>query len=251
MDNGLFYDKYRIDSARLPGHDYSRDGYYFVTICTYEQEIFFGDVVDGEMVLNDMGKIVANEWQKTEIIRTNVFLDEWIVMPNHLHGILKIDNDGVTTDGGNKIFVGNAPSVETPRRGVSTPNMAHPPNMANTTNVANTTNMKFTTDGANPAVGVDGNTDGAHPADANHATNETNVGGRKPEWKPGVLGAIINQFKGKCTKQIRALQMFNWQTRFYDHIIRDKNSLNKIRQYIINNPGKWDRDRNNKNGLWM
>jgi len=57
-NNGLFYNKYRIDSARLPGFDYSQNGLYFVTICTYEQEMFFGDVKNGKMILNGFGEFL-------------------------------------------------------------------------------------------------------------------------------------------------------------------------------------------------
>ena len=137
--------RYRIKSARLQGYDYSGDGLYFVTICTDNRELFFGDVKNNKMILNDVGQIVANEWRKTEIIRPDVFLDEWVIMPNHLHGILIIDNGGITTDVGNtpsagngtdvtnETFVGNtpdvgnAPSVETPWQGVSTPNLESTP----------------------------------------------------------------------------------------------------------------------------
>ncbi len=99
----LFKNKYRIESARLKGWDYSNPGLYFVTICTHNRGCFFGDVVDGEMHLSPIGEIVAEEWQKTPTIRPNVMLDEWVVMPNHVHGIVVIGD-----------------TVETPRRGVST-----------------------------------------------------------------------------------------------------------------------------------
>ncbi|MBI3742464.1 MAG: transposase [Chloroflexi bacterium] len=101
----LYKGKYRIESTRLKGWDYSSAGFYFVTICARDRECFFGEVVDEEMRLSPIGKIVADEWQKTPIIRANVTLDEWVVMPNHLHGIIVI----------------NGAMVETSRRGVSTP----------------------------------------------------------------------------------------------------------------------------------
>ena len=88
----LFKDKYRIESARLKGWNYSGNGYYFVTICTRNKECLMGDVLNGEIRLSPIGEIVSQEWQKTEQIRSNVSLDAWIVMPNHLHGIIIIDN---------------------------------------------------------------------------------------------------------------------------------------------------------------
>src|SRR5512135_1100423 len=93
----LFKNKYRIESARLRGYDYSSPGLYFVTICTKNRVSYFGDVVNGKMELSPMGNIVADEWQKTPDIRANVQLDEWVVMPNHLHGIIWITHPVVET----------------------------------------------------------------------------------------------------------------------------------------------------------
>jgi REP element-mobilizing transposase RayT len=79
-------------SIRLRGYDYSRAGAYFVTVCTHNRECLFGEIVDREMVLNDAGKIVADEWMKIAKIRNEIELDQWIVMPNHIHGILVIND---------------------------------------------------------------------------------------------------------------------------------------------------------------
>ena len=75
-------------SIRLREYDYSSAGAYFVTICTQNRECLFGDVVDGQMVLNRWGEIVRSEWLKTAEIRSNVVIDEFVIMPNHLHGNL-------------------------------------------------------------------------------------------------------------------------------------------------------------------
>ncbi len=85
-----FKEKFRIESARLRFWDYTSPGWYFVTVCTKNKKCFFGDVIDGEMNLSEVGRIVSEEWLKTTIIRSNIMLDEWVVMPNHLHGILVI-----------------------------------------------------------------------------------------------------------------------------------------------------------------
>ena len=89
----LYKDKYRIESTRLKDWNYSRDGYYFVTICTQDKKCFFGDVIEEKVRLSTIGEIVADEWQKTVRIRKNVSLDAWIIMPNHLHGIVIINNN--------------------------------------------------------------------------------------------------------------------------------------------------------------
>jgi len=75
-------------TIRLQGYDYSQAGAYFVTICTQNRDCLFGEIVDGEMRLNDAGRIVVGEWLKTAEIRNEIELDEWVVMPNHFHGIL-------------------------------------------------------------------------------------------------------------------------------------------------------------------
>jgi REP element-mobilizing transposase RayT len=178
----LFKGKYRIQSGRLRGWDYSAPGWYFITVCTKDLKCFLGDVVDKQAHLSSVGQIVAEEWQRTERIRPRVKLDEWVVIPNHLHGIIILEE---TSDA--------QVVVETPRRGVST----------------------------------------------------------LPALKSNSLGSIIGQFKSVCTKRIRTAGVpeFAWQSRFYDHIIRDESSLHEVRQYIANNPLKWELDRNNPTHL--
>jgi hypothetical protein len=135
-------------------------------------------------------------------------------MSNHFHGIVVIDNGG---NNKNKIIVETPRHfVETPRRGVST-----------------TATTKHDVD---PKTGVIANRNPCH----------------KPEWKPNSLGSTINQFKSICTKRIHKIRPdFAWQSRFYDHVIRDDSALNEIRKYIRANPIKWWQDRNNRGGLFM
>lgn len=77
-------------SIRLQGYDYTAAGAYFITICSYQREHIFGEVVDGEMRLNEWGEIARAEWFKTAELRPQVelFEDEFVVMPNHVHGIV-------------------------------------------------------------------------------------------------------------------------------------------------------------------
>ncbi len=175
----LYRNKYRIHTARLPRWDYASAAWYFVTVCTRDRARFLGEVVEHEMRLSQAGGIVAEEWLQTASVRTSVTLDTFIVMPNHIHGIIVLA----------------APSGETPRRGVSTPS----------------------------------------------------------RLRPGSLGSIMGQFRGACTRRIwhAGLRDFGWQPRFYDHVIRDERSLNEIREYIRNNPLKWDLDKDNIENLNM
>ena len=88
-----FGGKYRVDTARAKWWNYANNGVYFITICTKNREHFFGEILGEKMVLNDIGEIVADEWKRTAEIRPHIFLDEWVVMPNHFHGILVVRND--------------------------------------------------------------------------------------------------------------------------------------------------------------
>ena len=107
-----FRDRYRVESARLPDWDYRSAGWYFVTACTEDRMPFFDHVADGEMILSPVGEIVAEEWSQTPDVRPNVILDEWIIMPNHLHGIIVIVDTPRPVE--------TPFPAETPRRGVST-----------------------------------------------------------------------------------------------------------------------------------
>ena len=240
MNAGLFKNKYRIASARYKGWNYADDGFYFVTICTKNRKLFFGSVKDYEMELNDVGKIVADEWQNTAKIRNNILLDEWIIMPNHLHGILIINNHtvetprwGVSNQVNMEMSGTETPQgikTETPQRGVS-----------------NQANMK--TPGTETPQGIETET-----PQRGVSTERGNGGGRKIEWQSGSLGAVINQFKGVCTKKINQdfpEINFSWQTRFFDHIIKSEKAAEKIRKYIHDNPARWEFDKNNSEDLWM
>jgi REP element-mobilizing transposase RayT len=77
-------------SIRLREYDYSSIGAYFVTICAYERECLFGDIVDGEMRLNGAGRVVGNVWEALPERFPQVALDEYVIMPNHFHGIICI-----------------------------------------------------------------------------------------------------------------------------------------------------------------
>ena len=86
----LYKSKYRIDSTRLNDWDYSIPWWYYVTICTKNFKCWFGEIREGKVILNDIGKIVEEEWLKTKEMRMNVDLDYYVIMPNHFHGIIII-----------------------------------------------------------------------------------------------------------------------------------------------------------------
>jgi REP element-mobilizing transposase RayT len=85
-------DKHRRRSIRLKNYDYTHVGAYFVTICTSNRECLFGEIAGGEMRLNEWGKVVGEEWTCSSDIRKEIELDEFVVMPNHMHGIVIISD---------------------------------------------------------------------------------------------------------------------------------------------------------------
>ena len=207
-----FQNKYRISSARLQHWDYGSNAMYFVTICTQNREHYFGEIADGLMNLSETGKMANQFWFEIPNHFPFVQLGEFVVMPNHVHGIIIIDKpinlgniyfDEMVGDDGDAFGdvpnggVDNGAIVETPNLGVST--------------------VPSTTD---------------HKTDAASA-----------KWKPGILGSIINQYKRICTIHARKINPgFAWQPRFHDHIIRNHESYVRISNYIFNNPVNWRND---------
>ena len=174
--------KHQRRSIRLKDYDYSQAGAYFVTMCTDKKECVFGDIVNGEMVLNEYGKVVEEEWYRSAAIRREIELDAFVVMPNHIHGIVVIVESNVGAQG-------LAPLQQTQRGCVSL--------------------------------------------------------GRKPRS----LSTFIAGFKSAVSRRINDLRGTPyapvWQRNYYEHVIRNENDLNEIREYIVNNPLKWDLDREN------
>jgi putative transposase len=158
---------------RLKDYDYSKTGYYFVTICAQNRMEWFGEVENGEMMLNKYGEVAKNFWKEIPIHFGNAEIDEFTVMPNHIHGILIIE----------EASVGNAYMRS----------------------LQNRTKM--------------------------------------------LLSKIIQQYKSSVTLKVNTLEKggcFKWQKSFYDHIIRSEKSLDHLRQYILNNPLKWELDIENR-----
>ena len=214
-----FHNKYRIPSARLQHWDYGSNALYFVTICTAQRVCCFGEIVNGTMELSEIGKIAQQCWNEIPKHFPFVTMGAFVVMPNHVHGIIMIDkpynrigdaNDDVNDDANDdaNVDANDDATVETPKLGVSTnPTMITPP-ITNTA-MATTANRQQTFNASK-------------------------------KWKPETLGVIINQYKRICTINARKMGAdFAWQPRFHDHIIRNDESFQRISNYIINNPANW------------
>ena len=194
--------KHHRRSIRLKGYDYSRAGAYFITICTKDRACLFGEVVDGEIQLNDMGHMVYQEWTHLPNRFPNIDLDAFIAMPNHIHGIIVITDVDPVGAG----LVPAQPVAQNDH--APTPSGAIPSGA--TTRVA-------------PTVG------GIVGAFKSITTVRYTHGVIHYGWPP---------FPGRL-----------WQRNYYEHIIRNEKSLNRIRQYIYKNPARWDMDRNNPHAI--
>lgn len=99
MANDLTNHHHRRRSTRLQGYDYTQAGAYFLTLCAHNRQRLFGDIVDGAMRLNSLGEIVAEQWLQTGVLRQEIVLDVWVVMPNHFHGIVMMGDVAVGAQG--------------------------------------------------------------------------------------------------------------------------------------------------------
>lgn len=173
----LFRNKYRVESARKPHWDYSAPGWYLVTICTQNRRPYFGRIIQETVNLSLLGDYAHKCWQEIPRHHLNVSIDEFIVMPNHVHGII--------------VIAGPERLPQLRKRGeiVRIPALSE-----------------------------------VHP-------------------QAGSLGAVIGSFTSAVSRWCQAQQLlFAWQARFHDRIIRGRNSLKAVRDYIRDNPMNWQKD---------
>lgn len=171
--------KHHRRSVRLKGYDYAQPGGYFVTICVRDRECVLGDVVGGDVRLTEYGGIARDFWPQVPVHFPCVSIDASVIMPNHVHAIIVIDE----------------PSVG---RGVVTTPLP--------TGIARPT-----------------------------------------------LGQIVAYYKYQTTKGINQIRnsvgMPFWQRSFYDHIIRNDREMDTIRRYILQNPLRWELDRDHPDNV--
>jgi putative transposase len=172
-------------------HDYSKPGIYFITICTKDREHYFGKISDKKMELSEIGKIAQQCWEKIPALCSQIELDNYVVMPNHLHGIIIIKN---------------------------------------------------------------GSRNRHNRGDGKECAENKGTGGasslQEMERRLQRLPVVMGSYKSIVTKMAHKNQkdsdlFFRWQKSYYDHIIRNKKSLNFIRRYILNNPANWEEDLEN------
>jgi putative transposase len=183
-------DKHHRKSIRLKDYDYSQSVAYFVTMCAYKKQCLFGDIINGKVELSEIGVIVEQYWKEISVHFQNVSLDYFVIMPNHIHGIINIvgaKHSHLASTNKTSVFPANALPLRL------------------------------------------------------HGTD------------PDSLGAIIQNFKSITTRKINKMLkhqgMSIWQKNYYEHIIRNDDNLNEICEYIINNPLKWDLDKENPDNM--
>jgi len=230
-------EKHHRRSIRLKGYDYTQPGAYFITICTQGRECLFGEIIDGEMHLNEAGQIVVQTWQDLPNHISNVQLDAFVVMPNHVHGII------IITERAGGIGAGFKPARTTmgPGSAGGAGSTAGPGSVGAGSVGAGSEPAPTTTTAPGPAAGS-GPTTGSGPVGAGSEPAPT-----APARSSHGLPEIVRQFKTFSARRINELRGTPgtpvWQRNYYEHIIRDEFSLSRIRQYIAENPARWDADR--------
>jgi putative transposase len=205
-------------SIRLKGYDYTQPGAYFVTLVTYERMPLFGEIVNGEMRLNDIGRVAERCWLDIPSHFPHVALDAFVIMPNHVHGILWIIESPPGTAETERAKNFSPPSPPSPSP-LSPPSPLPPPS---------------------PLSRIPSSTrppSSSQPPPTEH-----------PRGTSKTIGSVIRGFKIGVTQWVRQNTdiYIVWQRNYYDRIIRNERALNAIRQYIIENPRRWQMDRENE-----
>ena len=215
----------RKNSLRRPRWDYSDSGYYYVTICTKNRDLIFGDIKDGIMGLNENGMIVHEMWLQIPRHFKGVSLGEFVVMPNHVHGIVIVDNPCDMLGAIHEFGTSDDIPSNVPVRGA----INHAPTGKHIINFPMGTG----------GLGVTNNMLGA--------IHESPL--REQKRRKMLISKIIGKYKMQPAKRINQMRGMVgeplWQRNYYDHIIRDDAGLENITEYIRCNPQMWERDRNN------
>jgi len=212
----LFKNKYRIPSTRLQTFNYASQGMYFVTICTKFMQHYFGKIMTdsktnkARLDPTEIGKIAESEWYKSLELRPEMNLDigEFIVMPNHIHGIIIIGKNEFNSGGNIGELHWNSELNRNAESHCSTDAM-----------------HRVSTQSASP-------------------TQSASQNAFAPQSKN--LASIMRGYKSAVTTYARKNNIrFEWHVRYHDHIIRNEEEYLRISNYIRNNPSKWLDDKFN------
>ena len=207
--------KHHRRSIRLKGYDYSSEGAYYVTIVAHGRECLFGEIIDGEMHLSKYGEIIQKWWDEIPVHFPNVELGAFVIMPNHVHGIIFIIDN---------------------RRG----EVISPRDYQNN-------NIQDEYVDENNKQGGEINDEGVKTKSQGEGQQQ---GGETPPLRKPTLGQIVAYFKYQSTKEMNKIETENsitkfWQRSYYEHIIRNEKELQQKTDYIMDNPSQWDEDDEN------
>ena len=238
-------------SIRLKGYDYTRPGSYFITVCVHKRKHWFGFIENGIMFPNAFGKIAAREWQALPERFPQVELKEFVIMPNHMHGILVVRAPVRATLAVAPPFFSDSP--------VGVPLAGTPINTPTDTPITDIENL-FRTDNAGFLNMDMGNSVNGHPQGMPQLETEGETEreiGRYDGHPQGMpqrtyhLGEIIGAYKSiasvECLKYFKIHRPGKrlgklLQRDYWEHIIRDDRAYYNISNYILNNPKNWKKD---------
>jgi len=217
--------KHNRHSIRLNGYDYSCAGAYFITVCAHHRACLFGKIMHGDMQLNHAGEMIQTVWDGLQMRFNDIEWDEFVVMPNHMHGIIVLPRRRRRR--GESCI---RPPIRPPVR---------PQGICDDTkNKGDHKDRPYDGDDSNHACHPDG--------DDNNRTGYPNG------TSPDSLGRIVQAFKSITTHAyINGVKQSGWppfsgklwQRNYWDHIVRNEPELNRIRSYIRHNPSLWESDK--------
>jgi putative transposase len=235
-----FQNKYRIGSRRLKNWDYANNAAYFVTICTGTRHDFFGFVNNAEMHLSEIGILANKYWNEIPQHFPFVELGEYVIMPNHVHGIVIINHthDTLLKSGDSPpdgALSGDTLSVDT----------LHAGDPVDTLRSVDTLHATYLRESTLQPTSESTTTSKSPPPGTTHPPKNKKMQAISPKY--GELSTVMRSYKSAVTKNARKIDPnFTWQSRFYDHIIRNDKSYVHIEKYIRENPSKWITDSNNQ-----
>lgn len=211
-------------TTRIPEYDYTQQGAYFITICTHLKKHIFGEIKSGNMNLSPLGEIAYYQWLQLPNRFSNIELDAFVIMPNHIHGIIIITKN-------------NNP---TPRRGEAGESRHNSP-PKNPISPVYPEIMFLACEGSpdlSNRVSSQALTSNSYPPTISPSPHGT---------VSGSISAIIQNYKSLTSRKINTLLRSKnnpvWQRNFYEHIIRDETDYDRIVEYIDNNPISWSDDK--------
>ena len=208
-------------SPRAIWHDYNGAN-YFVTFCTQNHELYFGDVMNGRMELSEIGNYAYQCVEKIPEINDNVLVPEFVVMPNHIHMI---------------VVMAHLPETMDDRRLPQCDGMRLP--QCDSPTAPNRNMMRDS-----GSVGLSYQDSRWEEPIIDDSQLDKNEEMQRRSHRCGRLSRIIGQYKSAVTKYANGHDIsFAWQSSFHDHIIRNWTEMNHIAHYIQNNPMKWELDR--------